>query len=574
MALVDLSIRKPIGVTVAVILVVMFGLITLYKIPIQLTPDVDKPRITVETVWPGASPQEIEREIIDRQEEKLKSIEGLQEMTSESQDSRGSVVLEFPVGSDINAASLKVANKLEEVQDKPDLSDEPTISNVDSRDRAIAWLILQRLPGNERDINEFRDLCEDVLQPAFERISGVARCNIFGGTERKLQVLIDPQRLSAYKLTVADVIQSLQRENRNISAGDFDEGKRRFIVRTLGEFQSPEEVENIVIREQDGNFVYLRDIGSAQLSFKEADFTVRRLGYPSIAMNCQRAAGANVLEVMDGIRATLDSLNEEVLAPNGLKMEQVYDETVYIYSALRLVKQNILIGGLLAILVLYLFLRSRSSVFVIALAIPISIIGTFMMMFVLGRNINVISLAGMSFAVGMVVDNAIVVLENIYRHRQMGKTKSAAAFDGANEVWGAVLASTLTTAAVFIPILFIKDEIGQLYRDIALSVASAVILSLLVSMTVIPSLAARLIGQKKSKKGSAKASSATEQPIAQKISSLVRRMNQSLRNRTHRYFWTDARISGHQPAASASRRIPAARKSKSYLWNFASTSRI
>lgn len=548
MNLIDLSIRKPVGVAVVVILVVLFGLLTFFQIPIQLTPDVDQPRITVETVWRGASPQEVEREIVDRQEEQLKSVDGLVEMTSESQDSLGSVVLEFPIGTDIDAASLKVSNKLEEVQEQPELAEEPTISNVDSRDGAIAWLILQRLEGNEQEINTYRDLCEDVIKPAFERIPGVARVNIFGGTERSLTVLIDPAKLSAHRLTVPDVVRALQSENRNISAGDFDEGKRRFIVRTIGEFQSPKEIEDLVVAQEAGRFVYLRDVGEAFLDYKEADFTVRRLGYPSIAMNCQRAAGANVLEVMKGIQSTLEEINEDVLGPRQLELNQVYDETIYIYSALSLVQQNIFIGGLLALTVLYLFLRSRSSLLIIAVAIPISIIGTFLMMFVLGRNINVISLAGMSFAVGMVVDNSIVVLENIFRHRQMGKSRTESALQGAREVWGAVLASTLTTAAVFIPILFIEDEIGQLYRDIALAISSAVVLSLLAAITVIPSLASRVMGQhqdhlhdsekSKSSPGRIKRwihrvplfrpEAREDQPFARAVSGFVYRLNQRI----------------------------------------------
>ncbi|MDA0990249.1 MAG: efflux RND transporter permease subunit [Verrucomicrobia bacterium] len=501
MKLIDQSIKMPVTVAVGVILVVLFGTLALTRIPIQLTPDVDQPRVSVETVWPGASPQEVEREITDRQEEQLKGVEGLVELTSESEDSRSSIVMEFLVGTDVDAAVLKVANALDQVREAPALAEKPVITTVDPRANAIAWITVKRLPGNERDINTYRDLCEDVIKPAFERVPGIARSGIFGGTERELRVVIDPRKLSAMQLTVDDVVAALRRENRNVSAGDFDEGKRRYIVRTLGEFSSPEEVENVVIKHRGTQAVYVKDVGEARMDYQEADFTVRHFGSPSIAMNCQRATGANVLEVMRNLQRVISDLNETTLKAEGVQLKQVYDETVYIESAIQLVQQNIVVGGMLAIAVLFIFLRSKSGVAVIGTAIPISIIGTFLVMSAIGRNINVISLAGMSFAVGMVVDNAIVVLENITRHREMGKNRRDAAFDGAREVWGAVLASTLTTMAVFIPIIFMKEEIGQLYKDIALAISASVALSMIVSITVIPSLSARIIGKRQLKSG-------------------------------------------------------------------------
>ncbi|MDA0322785.1 MAG: efflux RND transporter permease subunit [Verrucomicrobia bacterium] len=496
MKLVELSIRAPVSVAVGVILITLFGMISLRQIPVQLTPEVEQPRVTVETLWPGASPQEVEREITDRQEEQLKNVEGLLEMTSESQDGTGSIVLEFPVGSDMDTAVLLVANALEQVRQSPQLAEKPVIYTVDRRANAIAWLTLKRLPGNERSMNGYRDLCEDVIKPAFERIPGIARSGIFGGTKQELRVVIDPQKLSSLRITTEQVISALRRENRDISAGDFDEGKRRYIVRTLGEYESAKDVQDVVIVHRNNRAVHVRDVGTAYISYQKPDFTVQHFGSPSIAMNCQRATGANVIKVMVDLRRTVSELNQDLLKAQGVKLTQAYDETIYITSAIKLVRQNIIFGGLLAVGVLFLFLRSRSGVLVIATAIPISIVGTFLVMSMLGRNINVISLAGMSFAVGMVVDNAIVVLENIIRHRQTDKGRRTSAHEGTSEVWGAILASTLTTMAVFIPIVFMKEEIGQLYRDIAIAISSAVALSMIVSITVIPTLAARIIGSR------------------------------------------------------------------------------
>ncbi len=243
--------------------------------------------------------------------------------------------------------------------------------------------------------------------------------------------------------------------------------------------------------------MYLRDLGSAEIGYRKATGKPFYMGYSAMAMNVTKEPGANVLEVMTDVQERLDALNRDVLAPRGLRLVQAYDQTDYIYSAIDLVVQNLYVGGALAALILLIFLRNLSSTFVVAVAIPISVIGTFLLMNALGRTINVISLAGMAFAVGMVVDNSIVTLENIYRHRQMGKSRAQAAYDGANEVWGAVLASTLTTVAVFLPVIFIEEEAGQLFEDIALAISCAVGLSLIVSITVIPSLSAKILQRPK-----------------------------------------------------------------------------
>ncbi|MFT5241038.1 MAG: HAE1 family hydrophobic/amphiphilic exporter-1 [Candidatus Promineifilaceae bacterium] len=498
MKIVERCIQFPVTVAVGVILVVLFGILSLMRIPVQLTPDVDTPQITVETLWPGASPNEVEREIVDRQEDKLKNVEGLLRMKSESKDSVGTIVMEFDTGADMEAARLRVANALDQVERKPDLAEEPVITGVDPTANAIAWITVKRLPGNETPMNTYRSFCEDNVKAALERVPGVARSNIFGGTEQELRVTVDPNKLSAMRISMAQVMNALRAENRNISAGDFDEGKRRYVVRTLGQFASPADAESVIIARQGDRIVRLADVGSAEMAYAKADFNVRHFGSPSIAINCQRAAGANVIQVMNGVKRTIRELNEGPMRDAQLSLKQVYDETIYIESAISLVRQNIMVGGVLAVIVLFLFLRSFSAVGVIAVAIPVSIVGTFLLMSAMGRNINVISLAGMSFAVGMVVDNAIVVLENIIRHRQMGKDLRTAAREGADEVWGAVLASTLTTMAVFVPIVFMEEEIGQLYRDIAIAISGAVALSMIVAISVIPTLCARVGGRNQS----------------------------------------------------------------------------
>ena len=497
MKIIEYSTKNPVKVAVGSIFILLFGLLSLFRIPVQLVPDVEKPQITVETRWIGASPEEVEQEIIHEQEEMLKSVENLRKLTSKSFNGRGEILLEFVVGVDKSAALLDVANKLDQVREYPENVDEPVIKTVNTGDRPIAWFTLRTLPGNDTAVDELRDFAEDHIESRFERVPGVANSNIYGGAERELQVVIDPHALASWQLSILDVRRALISTNTNISGGDIEEGKNRFVVRTLGQFKSVEEIENLVITKRDDISVYVRDIADVQLGYKKMEAFVRQKNEASIAVNAQREVGANVLVVMEGLKKACSELNENLLRDRGLALEQVYDETEYIKSSIGLVRQNVVVGGLLAVMVLLLFLRSWRSTLVIGLAIPISAIGTFLMVTLMGRSLNVVSLAGIAFAVGMVVDSAIVVLENIFRHWQSGEDPFEAAYKGTTEVWGAVLASTLTTIGVFIPIILVEQEVGQLFRDIALAISFAVGLSLIVAITVIPTAAARILSHGK-----------------------------------------------------------------------------
>lgn len=496
MSIVESAIGRPVTVAVGVMFVALFGFISLFRIPIQLTPDVDRPAVTVTTTWPGSSPEEMEQEIVQRQEEMLKSVEGLVKMTSQSFDSRSEVSLEFKVGMDPEASLLKVSNRLDQVTGYPLDADRPIVTSGSSANTGwITWLILDVIPGQEGevDVERFRDLAEDVVKAALERVPGVAQSNVFGGYEREMEVVVDADALAAHEISVSDLATAISIENVNISAGSFDEGKRRYIVRTVGQFTSPEDIEAVVIRSDQNGRTLVGDVANARLGYKRTQATVRIKGRPAIAINATREPGSNVLVVMESIRETMAALNQGILAQHRLALRMVYDETDYIGSAIDLVRSNIVVGGALAIAVLLVFLRSFTSVIMIATSIPISLVGTFLVMSLLGRNINVISLAGMAFAVGMLVDNAIVALENVFRHMEMGKSRRDAAYDGIVEVWGALLASTLTTVAIFLPIVFVEDEAGQLFRDIAIAVSCSVTLSLITAITVIPSMANRLM---------------------------------------------------------------------------------
>jgi len=537
-------VANPVKVIVGVLLVVLFGLIGLDQMPKQLTPEVEIPTITVTTRWPGASPQEVERQIVMEQEEQLKSVEGVTKLTSECMDSMATITLEFAIGTNMQEALLKVNTKLQQVSEYPEDAKEPVISTTNSGNRPIAWFILkplvatpeqiaafieqhpetrealeramrsrtaglrlkrlkdaanehpvvrELLPPPDLDVPTFRKFAEDNIEARFERVPGVADAEVLGGREEEMQVVVDPQKLAARQLTIQDVRAALRGQNQDTSGGDIWENKRRYVVRTLGQFRSPKQVEEAILARRDGQPVYVRDVAEVQLGYKKPDGMVMQFGQPCIAINAKRAVGANVLQVMEGLRQANRELNEGLLKPQGLYLEQVYDETEYINSSINLVENNIVIGGLLTVATLLLFLRSGRSTFVIALAIPVSIIGTFLVMSLMGRTLNVVSLAGLAFAVGMLVDNAVVVLENIFQHYQRGESPFRSAVAGASEVWGAVLSSTLTTVAVFLPVLFVKEEAGQLFRDIALAISAGVLLSLVVSLTLIPMASARLL---------------------------------------------------------------------------------
>lgn len=536
-------VHNPVKVAVGVLLVGLFGVIALLRMPMQLTPEVETPTLTIETRWPGASPQEIEREIVQEQEEQLKGVEGLVKLSSECLDSTGRIILEFLVGTDMSEALLKVNTRLQQVREYPEDADEPVITTSNSGNTPIAWFILRPKTPDPEDFDAFvarhpdlkqalapvrnahntglllrrlekvaaehpeakellpppievaklQRFTEDVIEARFERVAGVSNSNVFGGVEDELQVVVDPERLAARQLTIQDLRAALRGRNRDTSGADFWEGKRRYVVRTLGRFDSPEQVRSLIVASRGDVEVRLGDVAEVRFGWKKPQGVVRNFGTTSIAVNCIRATGANVLDAMEGLRAACAELNEGPLRARGLRLEQVYDETEYIYSAVGIVQDNIVYGGILTILTLLLFLRSGRSTLVIALAIPTSIIGTFLILSLLGRSLNVISLAGLAFAVGMLVDNAIVVLENIYRRWQAGERPFEAAVRGTTEVWGAVVASTLTTLAVFLPVLFVKEEAGQLFKDIALAISASVGLSMVVSAVVIPVATARVL---------------------------------------------------------------------------------
>ncbi len=488
MDIIHFFIRKPVTVAVGVILTVMFGLIGFQKLPVQLTPDVETPLITVNTAWYGATPYEIEKEIIEKQEKVLKGLQGLTEMESSSYNSLGTITLSFKIGTNLDDALLRVSNKMSEVGNYPENVNKPTIESSGANSSPIIWMMLKTIPGNTEPVNQFKTFFEDNVRQHLERISGVGSLLVFGGTDTTLDVIIDAQKMARYNVSINQIITSIRRANQNISAGILGMAKKNYRIRTISQFQTPDDALDVVIFDDGINRVYLRDVAQVKKGYKKEDASVLHSGVQVVVVAVRKEKGANVLSMTDAVEKEVRHLNKTMLADNKLILKMVYDQRPYINTATNLVKRNILIGSILAIGVLLLFLRSVRTTLITGIAIPISAIGCFVFLWLLGRNLNVVSMAGISFAVGMLVDNSIVVLENIDRHRKTGKSAFDAAYDGTKEVWGAVLASTATTVAVFLPVIFIQEEAGQLFRDIAIAITSSIFLSLIVSISVIPAL--------------------------------------------------------------------------------------
>ncbi len=535
MRLVDVFINNPVKVAVGVILLVLFGLLTVtppsiipspIRAPVQLTPTVDQPIVTVSTSWPGASAEEVEREIIDKQEDMLKGVTSLRKITSSASQGGGSIELEFNVGSDQDIAKQDVSDALRQVryQIPQDEFDNPTVkSGSEHGEDAIAWIIF----SSDREdvyVPDLYDFAVEDIKPILERVEGIASVTVFGGREREIQIVVDAAKLARAGVTFSELEVAIREQNTNVVAGNSSQGKRDIVIRTMGRFASLDDIRKTVVKASVAGPVRVEDVATVVDGFKKDYNFVRSEGEYVIAIPAYRETGSNVIEAMEGLKGAIRKVNEEVLAHRGLTLEltQVYDETTYINASIGLVRSNILYGGLLAAAVLLLFLRSISGTLIVALAIPICVVGTLLIVPLFDRNINVVMLAGLAFAVGMVVDNAIVVLENIFRHREMGKPRRQAASDGASEVWGAVLANSLTTMIVFLPILFVQEEAGQLFRDIAIAISGAVAISLVVSITVIPTLAARFLRKARTRQDGGSGA------VSRAVASLVAIMNRSL----------------------------------------------
>lgn len=490
------ALANPAGVAVLVAITVVLGLYSLAKLPVQLFPDIEKPQISLFTNWRAASPEEIESEILEPQEEVLQGIPGLEELRAEASQGFAQINLSFALGTDMQKTLIDVISRINRVPPLPRDATPPFIQlgggGFGGGDELI-WFFVQQLPGTPGSIEDYQRVVEDVVKPRFEAIPGVAGLQIMAGAPEEVQIVFDPYRAAELGVGIP-TMAALAGQANDVSGGFVDVGRRQYTLRFAGRYH-PEQLRELILEWRDGHPVKLGDVADVRIARGDRSFFSLQNGNSALSIRVDRENGANVLETLILLKAAAEELRQGPLAEVGLSIVPSFDASVFINRAIRLVTGNLLLGVLLAVGVLWWFLRRLRATLLVAIAIPLSLLGTFVVLAGAGRSLNVISLAGLAFAVGMVLDAAIVVLENIVRLRERGVEPAEAADRGASQVWGALLASTATTVAIFLPVIFLEDVEGQLFADLALTIAIAVSISLLVAVLILPVAARRwLVG--------------------------------------------------------------------------------
>lgn len=480
-------------ITVMALIVCVLGLAAAFRIPVQMIPDLQVRTISVVTQWPGATPQDVEKEILIEQERFLRTLPNLKRMVAFADTGRASIDLEFPFGVDINEALIRTSNALSQVSGYPENVDPPRLYSSSFSDNAFMYFALSPLAGDplDLDMDMVRDFVEDNVRPMMERVPGVSQVDVGGGGERQVRIHVDPARLAQRGLSLTDVRDAVRARNRDTSAGDLDSGTRRYLIRTVGRFDRIDELKDLILTRRGDATVRLGDVAEVQLDHYELRNVSFADGAPRISLSVRREAGSNVIDIKNAMLPVVEEINRDLLEPNGLQITLSSDDVRYVQASIRNVWTNLGIGAVLATLVMLLFLRSMRATMIATIGLPICTIAAFLGLLAFGRTINVISLAGVAFAVGMTVDNTIVVLESIEQARRRGLDRFAAALQGTREVWAAVLASTMTTVLVFVPVLFVEEEAGQLYSDIAIALSASILASMLVAIGLIPTAAAR-----------------------------------------------------------------------------------
>jgi multidrug efflux pump subunit AcrB len=488
------TIQRGTLLTVATLIVCVLGIAAALRIPVQMIPDLEVRTISVVTRWPGATPQDVEQEILIEQERYLRTLPNLHRMVSFASTGEASIELEFPFGVDINEALIRTNNALSQVSGYPENVEPPRLYSSSFSDNAFMYFALSPLPGNPLalDMDLVRDFVEDQVRPAMERVPGVSQVDVGGGAERQIQIHVDPARLAQRGLSLTHVRDAIRARNRDASGGDLDSGKRRYLLRTVGRFEDLDALGDLILARRDDATVRLRDVAEVRLDHFELRGISYADGQPRLNLSVRRESGSNVIAIKDAMMPVVADLNRDLLEPNGLRLLLFSDDVRYVQDSIRNVWTNLALGALLAIGVMLLFLRSLRATLIATIGLPICTIAAFLGLLAFGRTVNVISLAGIAFAIGMTVDNTIVVLESIEQARRRGLDRMDAALQGVREVWSAVLASTLTTVLVFVPVLFVEQEAGQLYSDIAIAIAASILASMAVAIGVIPAASARL----------------------------------------------------------------------------------
>ena len=481
------SVHRPVLTAVIFMIVITLGIVSFSRLSIDLMPEITYPTISVVTSYGNVGPQEIEESITRPIEEALAAVQGVEEITSSSSEGQSQVRVAFSWGTDLDVAANDIRDRIDRVLGRlPEDVTRPMIRKFDLSAFPIMFLSAS---GNLNPL-DLRRIVEDQVKYRLERVPGVASVDIRGGLNREIHVNLRGDQLKALGISTDAVLDALRNENRNVPAGLYDKGNLEVLVRTQGEYRNLDEIRGTVITTRAGAPIRIKDVADVEDSWEEIRQMVRIDGKPGLRVSISKQSGANTVAVAEGVRAEMDRINRDILQ---LKLVPIVDTSVYIKKSVSNMGTAVLVGGLLAILILFLFLRNVSSTLIISTAIPISVIATFGLMYFSRFTLNIITFGGLALGIGMLVDNAIVVLENIYRHRESGTDNVRSALTGTSEVWSAIVASTLTTVVVFFPVVFIRGMSGIMFRQMAYVVSFSLLCSLIVALTLIPMLASRFL---------------------------------------------------------------------------------
>ena len=489
MKLSEISIQRPVLASVLSLTILLFGVISYFRLPVREYPDVESPIVSVSTFYRGASPQVVETEITDVIEEALSTLEKVKLITSESREQGSVVVVEFQLDRNLEEAANDVRDRVARIRGElPPTADDPVVAKRDVNAQPIIWLAL----NGERYSNlELSDFAKNVLSERIQRIDGVGSVFVGGAREYAMRVWIEPRRLAAHGLTVSDVELAIRTENLEVPSGRVEGQGREFAVRTRGDLYTADEFESIVITTRNGNPIHIGDVANVSLG-AEDDRTVARFnGKPAVGLGIVKTRDASTVDVAHRVKASLPQL-EEMLLP-GMGLHRAYDSSTFIEDAIHEVVVTLAVAFFLVIAVIFLFLGRLRATIIPAVAIPISLIGTFTITYALGFTINILTLLAFVLAIGLVVDDAIIMLENIFRHMEMGKSRWRASLDGAQEIGFAIVATTLTLVAVFVPVAFLSGRVGRLFNEFGITVAFAVLLSGFIALTLTPMLCSRIL---------------------------------------------------------------------------------
>ena len=489
MKLSELSISRPVLATVMSLGVLLFGILSLTRLPVREYPDVESPIVSVLTVYRGASPQTVETEITDVLEEQLSTIEGVKLITSSSQEQVSRITVEFTLNRNVDEAANDIRDRISRVRGSlPQTIDDPIVAKQDVNAQPIIWLSLN---GDKYSTLELSEVGENILAEKLQRLEGVGA--VFVGAARRyaMRVWLDPQRLAAYGLTVGDVENALRAGNAEIPSGRVEGVGREFSVRTRGDLSQPEEFANIIVAQQADRPVRLGDVADVKIGAEDERTIARYNRRPSIGLGVVKQQKASTVDVARVVNKALPELR--AMLPPGMNLETAYDSSVFINDSIKEVLTSLGVAFLLVMLVIFLFLGSMRATLIPVVAIPVSIIGTFTVTYFLGFTINILTLLALVLAIGLVVDDAIIMLENVYRHMEMGKPRMRAALDGSKEIGFAILATTIALVAVFVPVAFLTGRVGRLFNEFGIAVAMSVMISGFVALSLTPMLCSRML---------------------------------------------------------------------------------